>query len=1387
MDELSIALDENVAEVTRVVIAGPSPEAVLLYSLAGGADAGLFAIDPVTGILIFLAPPDFENPADSDRDNIYDVVVRANDGTADFDQLLHVSVGDVDEAPVLADPGVLAVQENATAVTVLQASDDHDAVGAGLAFSITGGDDAARFVIDAATGALAFRDAPDYEAPADANHDNAYQVTVAVTDAAGHVSERALTVDVGDVDEAPVLADPGVLAVQENATAVTVLQASDDHDAVGAGLAFSITGGDDAARFVIDAATGALAFRDAPDYEAPADANHDNAYQVTVAVTDAAGHVSERALTVGVTDQKNLQIVISDGQSLSVGATVNPAILSTVPTYADKVLALDFGSPQLLARGWQTTPVDTNEYKGFTALREFGYETHSSSMLNRLITDYQAAGETAPTLLHISAGSGGRSILELMVSSSDIYDGLDQAVAATGVGAVFAVDNHDGTFAYYTKTETGLVSYGTRSDRPVFFDNLTTELSLAVGTAHDLGYEVSKDVLFNWIQGQADASLQTGPYGYGYLLGKLFDKVEAIFDAAIGGGGDVVGLVSQTRGFGQKPVALDQLQYVRDHANVGLGINEFAYQSKYPAVVGSDYTHLSSEGYYMIGQELGDKFFELLHGREIKPLLIDSTLQTSATTITVHFDGVKGGLVEDNSVFSLTNNLTPPANFGFTLYDAFGVRTNAIHVVNATITGFDTVELTLDGPVTSDLRLYLGRGESDPLVGGGLPSYGGDTLRDAAVGTATAAPSGAALADPGIYNFAPIQYVVLHAPTPPSWDSNGSFLVTENGTFVHDFNATDPISSEGAGLSYAIVGGDDASLFVIDAVTGALSFRDAPDYEHPADRLGDNFYSVTIRVTDALGAQSTLGVGVNVTNANEAPTGLTINHDNVSNNAFAGTLVGKVDAVDPDAGDRASFILTNDANGLFVIDAASGNITVANAALLAATEPGLVTVTVRATDAGGLSFEGDLQIQILGSDAYDYVGTARDDVASAGAISPWRAQGLGGNDKLTGGAGNDLLDGGEGNDLLDGGAGADHLIGDGGNDTVNYANSAAAVAVNLLTGATSGGDAAGDTLSGIENLIGSRFNDQLWGDTGDNILNGGLGNDLLNGGDGNDTASYADATAAVKVSLAVFTAQNTGGGGTDTLTSIENLIGSAFNDTLTGNALSNHLSGGAGVDTLDGGAGTDILEGGEGNDIYIVDNTGDQIIETATGGTADQVKSAVSFTLADFVEKLTLTGAANIDGTGNALANTLTGNTGNNILSGGGGKDILSGGAGDDVLIGGSGADTLTGGTGADRFVLNPVATSADKDTVKDFASGLDTIALDHLAFAAFVQDLPGALSDSAFAIGNAATNSNQHIIYNSSNGALYYDPDGVGGAAQVQIATITGHPALSAADFVLI
>jgi len=229
--------------------------------------------------------------------------------------------------------------------------------------------------------------------------------------------------------------------------------------------------------------------------------------------------------------------------------------------------------------------------------------------------------------------------------------------------------------------------------------------------------------------------------------------------------------------------------------------------------------------------------------------------------------------------------------------------------------------------------------------------------------------------------------------------------------------------------------------------------------------------------------------------------------------------------------------------------------------------------------------------------------------------------------------------------------------------------------------------ASADTLitgDGADTIDAGAGNDTITTGGGNDVIIGGAGNDAINGGAGNDTASYATAAAGVTVTLALTTAQVTGDG-TDTLTGIENLFGSAFDDVLTGNAAINRLDGGAGNDQLNGGLGADQMIGGAGDDVYIADVTGDRAVELAGGG-QDRVEASATYRLAAEVEDLVLTGSDAIGGIGNAAINTITGNGAANRIDGQAGDDVLNGGGGNDILLGGFGLDVMTGGTGDDLY-----------------------------------------------------------------------------------------------------
>ena len=355
-------------------------------------------------------------------------------------------------------------------------------------------------------------------------------------------------------------------------------------------------------------------------------------------------------------------------------------------------------------------------------------------------------------------------------------------------------------------------------------------------------------------------------------------------------------------------------------------------------------------------------------------------------------------------------------------------------------------------------------------------------------------------------------------------------------------------------------------------------------------------------------------------------------------------------------------------------------------------------------------------------------------------------RGDGGNDVIFGGIDDDTINGGIGDDTLRGEAGDDSLIGDGGNDTIF-----GGLGIDTINGGTGAdeiyggddndilrGEVGNDTLmgeggddqllggDGLDTLEGGVGEDTLFGNAGNDTINGGAddddieggtGNDILSGGTGNDTftagpgsdsldggsgidlVNYSAATTGISVDLqnASFNAGDLAAG--DSHVSIENVIGTGFNDDLRGNSDANSINAGVGNDSLRGNAGNDVLIAGAGNDVLI----GGAGADAHFGGAGTDIVSygsSAQGVLLDLTNPSQNTGDAigdtffgievfsgsGQDDTffGQGGPDVLSGEAGNDLLGGRSGADTLAGGAGDDILQGGAGADVLDGGTGID-------------------------------------------------------------------------------------------------------
>ncbi|UWU17039.1 GDSL-type esterase/lipase family protein (plasmid) [Rhizobium sullae] len=372
-------------------------------------------------------------------------------------------------------------------------------------------------------------------------------------------------------------------------------------------------------------------------------------------------------------------------------------------------------------------------------------------------------------------------------------------------------------------------------------------------------------------------------------------------------------------------------------------------------------------------------------------------------------------------------------------------------------------------------------------------------------------------------------------------------------------------------------------------------------------------------------------------------------------------------------------------------------------------------------------------------------------------------QGRGGGDVLIGGTGADTLIGGAGDDVYyvdNSGDKTTEEAGGGADEVHAYLNwtladhvenlflrSAANLAgagnasANRIIGNSGAnridGLGGGDTLDGrggADRIIGGAANDILTGGAGDDrfVYAIGDGHDVITDFDlsGNDTLeiagyqSYSELRQVGADTLVVFSSSDTLllKGVDSTFMSAQDfiwvspadadqlppgaIVGDSGDNTLKGSSGADHIDGMGGTDVLDGKAGADRLVGGTGNDGYYVENIDDQTIEQPDGG-IDETHAYLNWTLTDNIESLFLRSSANLNGQGNALANTINGNSGANRLEGGGGNDMLDGRGGNDRLVGGMGGDILTGGSGGDIFVFSA---GDGRDAITDFNTAGDDL-----------------------------------------------------------------------------
>jgi Ca2+-binding RTX toxin-like protein len=1133
----------------------------LTWSLASGGDAALFTINPTTGALSFVNAPNFEQPADSDGNNVYNLSVQVSDGSLISTQAIAVTVTDV-------------IDENtgSTGNDVLVGGAGNDVItGNGGADTLTGGGGNNVFVYLAASDSVpnanwhtppapgttprswdvitdftqghdridlsAFLGTTDLAWGGTTPNDNSVWYaksgtsTFVYADAGGGAppelmielqNTASLTLKPTDfigvvgstVNTAPVITSGNTFSIPENTTAVTTETAT---DAEGQQLTWSLISGGDAALFTINSTSGALSFTTAPDYENPGDSDHNNIYDLTVQVSDGS-LASTQAIAVTVTNVDE-----------TTGGAGNDVLTGSS---GDDVFTGNGGADTMTGNGGN----DTFRYLA---------ETDSQPNANWQVPPTASDPRTWDVITDFAHGADKIDLSALAGASNLIFTGT-----TPGSHAVWYASSGTSTFIYASTSGDAA---------PELMIELANTSGLAPSAADFLG--VSPDTAPVITSGNAVSI----PENTTAVTTETATDAEGqqLTWSLISGGDAALFTINSTSG------ALS-FTTAPDYENPGDSDHNNVY----------DLTVQVSDG---------------------------SLASTQAIAVTVtNVDETTGGAGNDvltgssgDDVFTGNGGAdTMTGNGGndtFRYLAETDSQPNANWQVPPTASDPRTWDVITDFAHGADkIDLSALAGASNLIFTGTTP--GSHAVWYASSGTSTfiyASTSGDAapelmieLANTSGLVPSAADFLGVSPDSAPVITSGGAFSIPENTTTVTTATATDADSQP---LTWSLATGGDAALFTINPSSGALAFINPPDYENPADTDANNIYNLSLQVSDGT-LQTTRAVTVTVTDVANEP-----GNDNLigtSGDDYFDISAGGDDRVTALAGNDTIYagaaFTTNDRidGGSAVDDSVETDTLIldgdysAGVVLGPSTLVNVEAVVLTAGNSYSLTFnDANVDNSTLSIDGSQLAAANRIVIdASAETQAPSDTQ-SGSSYRIVGGAGNDVMTGGAGFDFFDlKHGGDDTVIAGGGDDTID-AGAALTAADRIDGGAgtdlvylsgdySSGLTLAATTLTNVEVLVlqpGNNYNLTM----NDGNVHSGQTLEINGFGLGAANSMIVDASAETESGASY---RFKGGKGNDVF------IGGAGNDSFVG---------GAGNDTFTGGGGADVYTGGTGNDTYI--------------------------------------------------------------------------------------------------------------------------------------------------------------------------------------------------------
>ena len=866
----SASFAENGTGVALDVNAIVQPHGLIDYTIAGGVDASKFTIGVANGHLKFKTAPDFENPTDSGANNVYNVTVRAKKRGSHIQktQNITITVTDVNENYITFSSSASAsVAENTPTSTVIKDVNASNPANPSdpITYSISGGADSSRFSIISSNGKLKFNSSPDYENPTDSGTNNVYQVIVKATGASGAWKTQTINVTVTDqADDVIVFQSGSTANVAENSPTSTVVL---DVNASNTGnpndtITYSITGGDDASQFTIDA-DGKLRLTAVPDFENPADANGDNAYHVTVRADGANSSWASQAVVVTVTDQ------VEDVVEFSSAATASLPENSPTSAVALNVDAANIGNASdpityALVGGVDSALFAIDSSTGelrFTSVRDFEAPTDSgtNNVYDVVVKATGASGASQTQAIAITVSDVVEH--ELAFSSASSATVAENIATATAAHTVVASNIVVGTDPI-TYTISGGVDQASLA-----IDSSTGALTFVSSPNFEVPADSGTDNVYNVEVRATGASGATATQALSITVTDVDEGVIAFSGATSATTPENVApstallTVTASNSIDASQTMTYSISGGDDGTNFAIDSSTGALTFVAPPNFESP-ADANTDNVYHVAIEAAGPYVSAVQSFSITvtdindaPSIVSPALLNVAENTTRVID-VAG---QDEDWVSHTITLGAQ-NLGINVDDTVSSGTGYFLHFTDNIARF-----TFDNPSNSSVDITIARHQ------GGHWQYadGANWINF------IPEPSDRLLASVDFANDAAGATVLAPGDTVADWpgavgsqSSDLSYLVnTWNGEFNDGEYAVEGTQYTAEGyeaVTYAITGGLDAALFAIDANTGELGFQVAQDFETPGDLDADNVFHVEVTVTDESGNQTTQALEVSV-------------------------------------------------------------------------------------------------------------------------------------------------------------------------------------------------------------------------------------------------------------------------------------------------------------------------------------------------------------------------------------------------------------------------------------------------------------------------------------------------------------------------------------------